>query len=193
MQKIKLYFNYLRKNIFLRYFLIIAFLCIGTVGVMRPILQSYFYTEAVSVTPSKKKLPIYCVSTDEKKIAISFDAAWGADDTEELLEILRNNDVKATFFLCGYWVDDYEDEVKRIYEEGHEIANHSDTHPHGSQLTLEQNKEEILKVHEKIKNLLGIEMDLYRPPFGEYNDTVLQAAQEVGYHTIQWDIETLET
>lgn len=193
MEKIKSSFNYLRKNILVKYFLVMAFICIGTIGIIRPILQDYFYTTEVSVTPSKKNLPIYCVNTDEKKVSISFDAAWGADDTEELLKILRDNDVKATFFLCGYWVDDYPEEVKRIHEEGHEIANHSDTHPHGSQLSLEKNKEEILKVHEKIKNLLGVEMDLYRPPFGEYNDTVLQAAKEVGYHTIQWDIDTNET
>lgn len=168
-------------------------LCLSTIGVLRPIVQKFLNIKTVAVTPSKKNLPIYSVNTDEKKIAISFDAAWGADDTEDLLKILQDNSVKATFFLCGYWVDKYPNEVKRIFEEGHEIGNHSDTHPHGSQISLEQNKKEILAVHEKIKNLLGIEMNLYRPPFGEYNDTVLQAAKEVGYHTIQWDIETLET
>lgn len=139
---------------------------------------------------AKKQLPIYCVDTgNAKKVAVSFDAAWGADDTDELLTILRNNDVKATFFLCGYWVDKYPDEVKKIYAEGHDIGNHSNTHPHSSQLSLEENKKNIMEAHEKIKKLLNIDMALYRPPFGEYNDTVLNAAKECGYYAIQWDVD----
>lgn len=177
-----------------KYFVILAILCFSLVSIFRPIVQNNMDSIAVSAQPqpAKKNLPIYCVDTDEKKVAISFDAAWGADDTEELLTILKNNDVKATFFLCGYWVDKYPEEVKRIYEEGHEIGNHSNTHPHGSQISLEQNKNEIMEVHKKVKDLLGYDMNLYRPPFGEYNDTVLQAAKEVGYHTIQWDIDSLD-
>lgn len=76
-----------------------------------------------------------------------------------------------------------------MYEGGHDIGNHSNTHPHGSQLSLEQNKNEIMGVHNKIKELLGIDMELYRPPYGEYNETVLNAAKECGYHSIQWDVE----
>lgn len=194
MRKIKNILIFLQKNTSIKYFIFLTVICIAMVSVFRPIIQKNLNVQSVSTQPpeAKKKLPIYSVNTAEKKVAISFDAAWGADDTEELLRILRENDVKATFFLCGYWVDDYPNEVKRIYEEGHEIGNHSDTHPHGSQISLEQNKKEIMAVHEKIKNLLGYEMELYRPPFGEYNDTVLQAAKESGYHTIQWDIDSLD-
>lgn len=184
-------FNFF-KNSNVKYFAILTFFCFSLVAISRPIIQKNLASVATSAEPAKKNLPIYSVNTDEKKVAISFDAAWGADDTEELLTVLRNNDVKATFFLCGYWVDKYPDEVKRIYEEGHEIGNHSDTHPHGSKISLEENKQEILNVHNKVKNLLGYEMDLYRAPFGEYNDTVLKAAKEVGYHTIQWDIDSLD-
>jgi peptidoglycan/xylan/chitin deacetylase (PgdA/CDA1 family) len=117
-------------------------------------------------------------------------APWGADDTDELLTILKNNDVKATFFLCGYWVDKYPDEVKKIYADGHDIGNHSNTHPHSSQLSLEENKTNIMAAHNKVKALLGIDMTLYRPPFGEYNDTVLNAAKECNYYPIQWDVDT---
>lgn len=97
-------------------------------------------SKTAAVSAAKKKLPIYCVDRDDNKIAISFDAAWGADDTDELLKILEDNGVLATFFLCGTWIDDYPEEVKKLYEAGHDIGNHSDSHPHGSQLTLEQNK-----------------------------------------------------
>ncbi len=183
------------KNVNVKYFTVLTVLCFLLVSAFRPIVQNNINSVAVNAQPepAKKKLPIYCVNTDEKKVAISFDAAWGADDTDEILTILKNNDVKATFFLCGYWVDKYPEEIKRIYQDGHEIGNHSNTHPHVSQISLDANKKEIMEVHNKIKNLLGYEMNLYRPPFGEYNDTVLKAANEVGYHTIQWDIETLET
>lgn len=141
---------------------------------------------------AKKPLPIYCVDTEESKVSISFDAAWGADDTDELLRILKENDVLTTFFLCGYWVEKHPEEVKKIHEAGHDIGNHGDTHAHGAQLDLEGNKKEISGAHDKVKELLGIDMNLFRPPYGEYNATVLDAAKALGYHTIQWDIDSLD-
>ena len=140
----------------------------------------------------ERKLPIYCVETEEPKVSVSFDAAWGADDTDELLRILKENDVKATFFLCGYWVEKYPEEVKKIAEAGHDLGNHSATHPHMSQLTSEQITEELQKCHLNVKELTGIEMDLFRPPFGEYDNEVIETATENGYYTIQWDIDSLD-
>ena len=145
-----------------------------------------------SLAEGERKLPIYCVDTDEKKIAISFDAAWGADDTDELLRILEENDVKTTFFMCGYWVEDYPEEVKKIAEAGHDLGNHSSTHPHMSQLSKEQIKQELMETEEKVKSLTGVDMDLFRPPFGEYNNNVIEAAQECGYYTVQWDVDSLD-
>lgn len=161
-----------------------------TIGAFR---LAFNNDETAAASAAKKELPIYCVDTQGKKqVAISFDAAWGAEDTDILLDILKQNDVNATFFLCGYWVDKYPDEVKKIYEAGNDIGNHSNTHPHSSKLSLEQNKENLMACHEKVKNLLGIDMFLYRPPFGEYNDTVLRAAKECNYYAIQWDVDSLE-
>ena len=124
--------------------IIITILIVMTAGAIfsfAPILQETLYPEVVATSAAKRKLPIYCVDTQGKpQISISFDAAWGAEDTDTLLEILKNNDVKATFFLCGYWVDKYPEEVKKIYEAGNDIGNHSNTHPHSSQLSLEENK-----------------------------------------------------
>ena len=145
-----------------------------------------------SLAEGERKLPIYCVDTDEKKIAISFDAAWGADDTDELLRILEENDVKTTFFMCGYWVEDYPEEVKKIAEAGHDLGNHSSTHPHMSQLSKEQIKQELMETEEKVKSLTGVDMDLFRPPFGEYNNNVIEAAEECEYYTVQWDVEVLD-
>ena len=140
----------------------------------------------------ERKLPIYCVQTEEPKVSVSFDAAWGADDTDELLRILDENDVKATFFLCGYWVEKYPEEVKKIAEAGHDLGNHSATHPHMAQQTAEQITEELKKCHKNVKDLTGIEMDLFRPPFGEYDNEVIETATQNGYYTIQWDVDSLD-
>jgi len=138
----------------------------------------------------QKKLPIYSVDIPEKKMSLSFDAAWGADDTDTLLNILKDNAVTATFFLCGTWVDKYPDDVRKIAAAGHDIANHGNTHAHGAKLSLEQNKKEIKDCHDKIKAVTGLEANLFRPPYGEYNNTVLAAAEELNYYTIQWDIDS---
>ncbi len=139
-----------------------------------------------------KKLPIYCVDTQEKKIAISFDAAWGNEDTAQILEILKQNDVRATFFMTGDWMEKYPEDVKAIYEAGHDLGNHSENHKQMSKLSAAQCKEELQKAHEKIRALLGVEMTLFRPPYGDYNDTVITAANELGYHVIQWDVDSLD-
>ena len=148
---------------------------------------------AAAIAKTERLLPIYCVETEKPQVAISFDAAWGADDTDKLLQILADNDVKTTFFMCGYWVDKYPEEVKKIAEAGHDLGNHSATHPHMSQLTKEQVKEELTSAGNKVKELTGVQMDLFRAPFGEYTNDVISSAKECGYYTIQWDIELLDT
>lgn len=165
----------------------------GALAFARPYIMQTLAPDAAATAASKKRLPIYCVDTGSaKKVAVTFDAAWGADDTDELLAILKNNNVKATFFLCGYWVDKYPDEVKKIFNDGHDVGNHSNTHPHSAKLSLEENKKNIMEAHDKIKKLTGSAPILYRPPFGEYNDTVLDAAEACGYYPIQWDVDSLD-
>jgi len=141
---------------------------------------------------AKRIIPIYSVKTDEKKVALSFDAAWGADDTDTLLEILAKHNVKATFFLVGDWVRKYPEEVKRIASAGHDIGNHSDKHPHMASMSKEQIKEDVMRAHDSTKELLGMDMNLFRPPFGEYNNTVMGALKECGYYIIQWDVDSLD-
>ncbi|MFI3175039.1 MAG: polysaccharide deacetylase family protein [Bacillota bacterium] len=147
----------------------------------------------LSTAQTDRQLPIYCVETEEKKVSISFDAAWGADDTDELLRILADNNVTTTFFLCGYWVEQYPEEVKKIAEAGHDIGNHSSTHPHMNELSADQITKELMECHEAVKDLTGIEMDLFRPPFGEYNNTVVETSFANGYYPVQWDVEMRHT
>jgi len=163
------------------------------------VMLSVFYVQnfeydAISVfLNTKKELPIYSVETDEKKIAISFDAAWGDEFTEEILRILRERNIKATFFLVGFWVDHYPEKVKLIAQEGHEIGNHSTNHPHMSKLTKEQILREIQTTQEKIERLAGDKaVKLFRPPFGDYNDRLIITCREMGFEPIQWDVDSLD-
>ncbi len=137
-------------------------------------------------------VPIYYVDTQEKKIAISFDASWGAEKTPSLLETLRENDLKTTFFLTGFWIEKYPDMVKEIAEEGHEIGNHTFSHPHLNSLGEEEIGKEVEKVHKMIKDLTEQEASLFRPPFGEYSNKVIKVLNELEYKTIQWSVDSLD-
>ena len=139
-----------------------------------------------------RKVPIYSVDTSEKQVAISFDAAWGADKTEEILEILDEFDVNATFFLVGFWVDDYIDMVKKIDEAGCEIGTHSNTHPDMVKLDIESVSEELSTSVSKIEAVTGKKVTLFRAPFGSYNNQLLEVAESMGLKTIQWDVDTLD-
>ena len=92
---------------------------------------------SVSGSSSERELPIYCVDTEEKKVALSFDAAWGNEDTGKLLEILAKYNLRVTFFMTGEWIESYPDDVKKIQEAGHDLGNHSENHKNMSQLSVE--------------------------------------------------------
>lgn len=140
----------------------------------------------------QKELPIYCVEQEKPLISLSFDAAWGNEDTAKILEILKKHNVKVTFFMTGGWVEKYPDDVKAIAAAGHDLGNHSENHKQMSQLSAEQCKEELMKPHEKVKKLTGKDMILFRPPYGDYNDTLIQVTRENGYYPIQWDVDSLD-
>lgn len=147
---------------------------------------------AIPTSATEKYLPIYNVQTEENKIAFTMNCAWNADDIDSILKTLKNNDVHITFFMVGDWVDKYPEAVKKIYEAGHEIGSHSNTHPHVNNLSAEKNLEEISLSVNKIEKITGSRTTLYRAPYGEYNDTVIKTAQENGYYTIQWNLDTLD-
>lgn len=153
-----------------------------------------FLPDAITVSNIGKKrdLPIYSVETDENKVALSFDAAWGNEDTHTILDILAKHNVKVTFFMTGEWVRKYPEDVKRIAAEGHDLGNHSENHKQMSKLPEDQIRDEIMKVHKRVKELTGIEMELFRPPYGDYNNMVVGTARKCGYYTIQWDVDSLD-
>ena len=141
---------------------------------------------------NEKYLPIYKVQTEENKVALTMNCAWNEDDIDKILEVLEQNNVKITFFMVGDWIEKYPEAVKKIYDAGHEIGTHSDTHPHVNNLSYEENLKEIENSNDKIEKITGNRTNLYRTPYGEYNQTVIKVAQDNGYYTIQWSLDTLD-
>ena len=141
---------------------------------------------------TKENLPIYNVQTEENAVSLTMNCAWNADDIDSILDTLNKYNIKITFFIVGDWADKYPEAVKKINENGHEIGNHSNTHPHINKLNIDKNSEEITKCSEKLKNITGKEVNLYRCPYGEYNNTVINAANSLNYYPIQWSLDTLD-
>ncbi len=148
---------------------------------------------AVYAGKTTRKLPIYCVQTEEKKVALTFDCAWGADKTDAILETLERYDAKATFFAVEFWAEKYSDKLKKLAQSGRvEIGTHSATHPHMNSLSKTQIELELSSSVASIENITGVKPTLFRAPFGEYNDTLIETAEEQGLFTVQWDVDSLD-
>ncbi len=167
-------------------------IAIAVFGICSSLLQTTGKSITVSNSVGGRELPIYCVETKEPKIALTFDAAWGNEDTTKILEVLEKHQVHVTFFMTGGWVEKYPEDVRAILAAGHDLGNHSENHKNMSQLSDEEKKQELMKVHEKVRTLTGYEMCLFRPPYGDYDNAVVKTAKKCGYYTIQWDVDSLD-
>lgn len=149
--------------------------------------------QVVLVTSSNTRLlPIYAVDTQDKKIAISFDATWGAEETPKILATLKKYNIKTTFFLVNIWLKKFPEVTKTIAADGHEIGLHSTTHPYFTKLSTEQMKQELKDNHDMIKQICNYDAKLFRPPFGDYDNRVISAVNELGFQTIQWSADSLD-
>ncbi len=146
----------------------------------------------VGYASSQKLLPIYRVATDEKQIALTFDCAWGADKTLEILAVLEEYNIEATFFMVSFWAEKYPEMVEAIVESGCEVGNHSSTHPHFSSLTTAAAAAEITSSTEIISEIAGVEIKVFRAPFGEYTNDMITTCESLGQKVIQWDVDTLD-
>lgn len=171
-------------------------LLLAVLAVISMIMLSINYNGGASATvffgTAPRLVPIYSVETEEKKVAISFDTAWGADKTEKIVEILKEYQVGATFFMVGFWVEDYPEMVKLIDSSGIEIGTHSNTHPDFVNLSAEQMRLELDTSINSIKKITGKDVKLFRAPYGSYNNTMLKLTDSMGLKTIQWDVDTLD-
>ena len=151
------------------------------------------YPTAIGAAATTRQLPIYCVQRDQKVVSISFDAAWGNEDTQQLIDILGKYNVKATFFVVGDWVEKYPESVKALFDAGHEVMNHSNTHAHYPQLSADEVVADLNACNDKIEAVTGVRPTLVRLPYGDYDDNSINAVRSIGMEPIQWDVEHLET
>ena len=146
----------------------------------------------VMVLSRTRQLPVYSVERDDKVLAISFDAAWGGSQTPALLDILDEYGVKTTFFLVGIWVERFPELVQEIIARGHEIGNHSTSHPEMSKLSEEKIREELAVTSDRIEALTGVRPTLFRPPYGDYSGRVVTVSRAEGYECVQWSVDSLD-
>ena len=168
---------------------------LSTLSFLAGIFLMFYVTcspRIVGASANQRVLPIYSVERDNKAIALSFDAAWGNEDTQQLIDILNSYNVKATFFLVGDWVDRYPESVKQLYDAGMEIGNHSDNHAHYTKLSSDGIVADVTACNEKIKAITGEAPTLFRCPYGEYDDHVVSAINTMGMQVIQWDVDSLD-
>jgi polysaccharide deacetylase family sporulation protein PdaB len=156
------------------------------------LLAAAFFSPTLDVFSYNYDLPIYSVACEDKKAAITFDCAWGADDIPDILNTLNKEDVKATFFIVGQWAEKHSEAVKLIAQGGHDIANHSYSHLRMGVIGSEKIRSEILKCSSKLTEISGTKVELFRPPYGDYSKDVTRIAGEMGYYTIQWDVDSLD-
>lgn len=181
-----MYFALLNKKKFF------AFSALVLCGIIAIIALSGSGAYAVFYGGNLKKLPIYYVKTEEKKIAISFDCAWGVDYTDKLLDVMQNEDVKCTFFAVEFWSKKYPEYLVKIADAGHEIGTHSATHPYMSKLDKSAIIKELTTSREIIEQTTGKKVELFRPPYGDYDDLLIETAKEQGLYTIQWSVDSLD-
>ena len=158
-------------------------------------LFSFTLFLVASLSPSAendKLLPVYSVETDEKAVSITFDSAWTAEDIPLILDTLKKHNCRATFFVVGSWAEKYPECVKLIYDSGHEVAGHSYNHAHYNSLSEDELIRDMDKCDAVIKSLTGETIPIFRSPYGEYNNTVVSAAQNSGRTLIQWDVDSLD-
>ena len=146
----------------------------------------------VGVSAAKRELPVYCVQQDEKIVALSFDAAWGNEDTQTLSDILDQYGVSTTFFVVGDWVDKYPESVRALAEAGNEVMNHSSSHAHFSALSTDEITADISACNDKIEAITGVRPTLFRCPYGEYDDHVIRAVKSLSMTAVQWDVDSLD-
>ncbi len=177
----------------------------GTVAIVATLIAALFLVVSVPTYIVRKRaneegltaatsrsLPIYSVETQEKKVAISFDCAWGVEYTQQILDLLERNDVRCTFFAVQFWVEKYPEYAAAIVEAGHELGTHSRTHSYMSKLSKEEIVDELTTSCAAIERATGQKPNLFRAPYGDYDNLLIDTAKEMGLYTIQWDVDSLD-
>lgn len=150
------------------------------------------YAYANMTAASHKKLPICCTDRSNKKVSITFDVMQGDTSTDRLLEILKQYHVPATFFVTGEWAERYPDSLKALYDAGHEIMNGSDTYPHMPTLSRNKMIAQINTCSDKIQAVTGVRPTLFRAPYGDYDNDLMEVLASLKMTEIQWDVDSYD-
>ena len=183
-----------RKELFAKIAIVLALIVSGLAVVFIPVysIKNHLEKQTQTTLALKRSLPIYSVATEEKKIAISFDCAWGVDYTDKLLDIMQKNGVRCTFFAVQFWVEKYPEYAQKIVDAGHELGTHSRTHSYMSKLSEEEIRDELTTSAKAIEKATGQKTNLFRAPYGDYDDLLIDTARSMGLYTIQWDVDSLD-
>lgn len=153
---------------------------------------AYAANAAEAYWSGARALPIYSVGREDKKISISFDCAWGTEHTDDILQALSSANVRATFFMVEFWTEKYPEYVKKIDGAGHEIGTHSATHSYMSKQSEAEIRNELKSSSEAITSVTGKEVTLFRPPYGDYDDLLVNTSNAMGITPVQWDVDSLD-
>ncbi|MBQ7466781.1 MAG: polysaccharide deacetylase family protein [Clostridia bacterium] len=135
---------------------------------------------------------IYAGDENSGKVALMINVYWGTEYLDSMLETLNKYDAKCTFFVGKTWVKDHENVLQKIYDCGHEIANHGSNHKEHANLSYEANISEIDDCTKIVKQTVGVDMNLFAPPGGSYSQATVKAAESLGYKTILWTHDTID-
>lgn len=174
---------------YMRYITLILLIAVSVYGI-----RNATETKNTLATSSfyASELPIYCVNTNKPVVALTFDSAWGTEDLDEILAILKKHNAPATFFVTGEWAEKYPDAIIAIDSAGHEVANHGNSHKHMPQISKEEMAAEIQGCHDIVYNLIKKDMTLFRAPYSDWNDEVVEVAHSLGYMSINQSVDSLD-
>lgn len=155
------------------------------------LLTFSFYSPQAAFAPRGND-PYYHGNPSKQGVALMINVYWGTEYIEPMLNVLKQHNAKATFFVGGSWVNGNNDMLRRIYDEGHEIGNHGYFHKDHKKLNFAQNRAEIANCGAIVQSTLGIKLNLFAPPSGAFSENTLKASQELEYKVIMWSKDTID-
>ncbi|OLN27004.1 polysaccharide deacetylase family protein [Desulfosporosinus metallidurans] len=161
-------------------------------GIFFLLLAGFVTKNWIMVSNSPVTKPIEQIKTDQKVMALTINVDWGEEFIPAILDALDKGNARVTFFVTGRWAKKNPELLKTMAKRGHQIENHGYSHPHPDQISVGANQEEIKKTERIIEGILGQKTRFYAPPYGEKGISGLRAADELGYQTILWTLDTVD-
>lgn len=160
--------------------------------VVSMIMQNNIQNNTIETSSSIVRMPICRVSTDNKEIALSINCIENMDNIDNILDTLSKMKANATFFVTGEIVDKYPEAIIKIKNNGNEIGNLSNKYTSLKKLSKEEILTQIQECNKKIENITNEKPSLFRIPYGEYNNNIIEVVQNENMETIQWNIDSLD-